>query len=125
MTLPPWHAEIVELHEFFQGWLGGALPATDAAYARLTDTQAPEFVIVTPGGERIPGPTLLAQLRAAHASRPGIKKRKAQSVKRKTAGQSGAGSGRSTLCALRLNVFVETWLPEAVQRSGAQEGGDA
>ena len=71
MTLPPWHAEIVELHDFFQEWLDGTLPATDEAYARLVDTQVPEFVIITPGGELIPGPTLLAQLRAAHGSRPG------------------------------------------------------
>src|SRR5687767_3353378 len=41
MSLPPWHAEIVELHDFFQEWLGGTLPATDEAYARLVDTQAP------------------------------------------------------------------------------------
>jgi len=62
MSLPPWHAEIVELHDFFQGWLGDTLPATDAVYARLVDTQAPEFVIVTPGGELIPSDRLLAQL---------------------------------------------------------------
>jgi hypothetical protein len=68
---PPRHAEIVELHDFFEGWLGGSLPNRDETYARLTETQAPEFVIVTPGGELIPGPQLLAQLRAAHASRPG------------------------------------------------------
>jgi hypothetical protein len=41
MSLPPWHAEIVELHNFFFGWLGGTLPATDAIYARLVDTMAP------------------------------------------------------------------------------------
>jgi hypothetical protein len=28
MTLPPWHGEIVELHDFFQEWLGGTLPGT-------------------------------------------------------------------------------------------------
>jgi hypothetical protein len=71
MTLPPWHAELVELHDFFQGWLGGTLPATDEVYTRLSDTQAPEFAIITPGGELIPSPILLAQLRAAHGSRPG------------------------------------------------------
>lgn len=41
MSLPPWHAEIVELHNFFVGWLGGTLPATDAIYPRLLDTMAP------------------------------------------------------------------------------------
>lgn len=67
----PWHAEVVELHDFFQGWLDGTRPATDAAFARLPSTQAPEFVIITPGGELIPGPRLVAQLRGAHGSRPG------------------------------------------------------
>lgn len=69
--LAPWHAEIVELHDFFQGWLDGTLPDTDAAFARLPATQSPEFVIITPAGELIPGPRLVAQLRDAHGSRPG------------------------------------------------------
>ncbi|HWQ13936.1 MAG TPA: hypothetical protein VNL77_14145 [Roseiflexaceae bacterium] len=71
MNLPPWHTEIVELHDFFQGWLGGALPATEAAYARLVDALAPEFALITPGGELLAREPLLAQLRTAHGSRPG------------------------------------------------------
>jgi hypothetical protein len=71
VALAPWHAEIVELHDFFQGWLGGALPATDAAYARLVDTMAEEFAIVGPDGALTRRPELLARLRAAHGSRPG------------------------------------------------------
>jgi hypothetical protein len=71
MALEPWHAEIVELHEFFQGWLGGTLPATDAAFARLTDTIDPAMILITPAGEVITRDVLLAQLRAAHGSRPG------------------------------------------------------
>lgn len=71
MIFPPWHTEIVELHDFFQGWLGGTLPNTDAVYARLVDTMAAEFSIVTPGGVQIPRAVLLEQLRAAYGSRPG------------------------------------------------------
>jgi hypothetical protein len=52
MSLPPWHAEIVELHNFFFGWLGGTLPATDAIYARLVDTMALEFAMVSPRAVR-------------------------------------------------------------------------
>jgi len=71
MTLQPWHAEIVELHAFFEGWLGGALPATDAAFARLAETLAAEFALIGPSGEIASREPLLRQLRAAHASRPG------------------------------------------------------
>jgi hypothetical protein len=69
MTLAPWHAEIVELHHFFQGWLSGTLPATDAAFARLAAATASEFMLITPAGEVIVRELLLSQLRAAHGSR--------------------------------------------------------
>lgn len=71
MERSAWHTEIVELHAFFEGWLGGTLPPTDAVYARLAETMAPEFALVTPGGKLVPRKQLLAQLRAAHGSRPG------------------------------------------------------
>jgi hypothetical protein len=71
MSLPPWHAEIVELHDFFQGWLTGSLPATDEAYARLVDTTAQEFLLITPDGGRMLRERLLPELRAGHGSRLG------------------------------------------------------
>lgn len=139
MTLSPWHAEIVELHDFFQGWLGGTLPATDAVYARLSATQAPEFVIVTPSGELIPSEQLLAQLRAAHGSRPGLRMWIENAELRFTQGgltvatyeewqrhADGTVTGRLSTVVFRDQpgtpnglawVHVhETWLPEAVQQ---------
>jgi hypothetical protein len=130
MTLPPWHAEVVELHDFFQGWLGGTLPATDAVYARLVDTQALEFTIVTPGGEC---------LRAAHGSRPGWQMWIENAELRYAQGgltvatyeewqrhADGTVTGRLSTVVFRDQpgtpnglawVHVhETWLPEAVQR---------
>ncbi|MEN9938128.1 MAG: hypothetical protein RLZZ387_4707 [Chloroflexota bacterium] len=68
---PPWQTEIVELHAFFEQWLGGTLPDTDAAFARLVDTMAPTFAIVTPAGRLVERAELLPQLRTAHSSRPG------------------------------------------------------
>jgi hypothetical protein len=141
MNLPPWHAEIVELHDFFQGWLGGTLPATDEVYTRLADTQAPEFAIVTPGGELIPGERLLAQLRAAHGSRPGWRMWIENAELRFTQGgltvatyeewqrhADGTVTGRLSTVIFRDQpgtpnglawVHVhETWLPEAVQARG-------
>jgi hypothetical protein len=139
MTLPPWHAEIVELHDFFQEWLGGTLPATDETYARLTGTQAPEFVIVTPGGELVPRERLLAQLRAAHGSRPGWRMWIENAELRFTQGgltvatyeewqrhADGKVTGRLSTVIFREQpgtpnglVWVhvhETWLPDPVQR---------
>lgn len=140
MSLPPWHAEIVELHDFFQAWLGGTLPATDAAYARLVDTQAPEFALITPGGELVPGERLLAQLRAAHGTRPGWRMWIERVELRLQQGgltvatyeewqrhADGTVTGRLSTVLFRAqpdtpNGLVwlhvhETWLPDAVQRS--------
>lgn len=73
MSLPPWHAEIVELHRHFCGWLDGTTPSSEeqALVARVLAAQAPEFVFVTPGGERVTREALIADLRASHGSRPG------------------------------------------------------
>src|SRR5262245_29942975 len=71
MTLAPWHAEIVGLHDFFQSWLDGTLPPTEAAFARLIDATGDEFTLITPAGDVVTREPLLSQLRAAHGSRPG------------------------------------------------------
>jgi hypothetical protein len=141
MSLPPWHAEIVALHDFFVGWLSGTLPATDATYARLVDTMAPEFAMVTPGGASIPRERLLAQLRAAHGSRPGwtiwierAELRAAQggltvaTYEEWQRHADGMVTGRLSSVVFReqpgtpnglvwLHVH-ETWLPEAEQQRG-------
>lgn len=141
MTLPPWHTEIAELHDFFQEWLGGTLPATDEVYTRLTDTQAPEFVIITPGGELIQRERLLTQLRVAHGSRPGWRMWIENAELRFAQGgliiasyeewqrhAEGTVTGRLSSVVFReqpgtpnglvwLHVH-ETWLPDAVQRRG-------
>lgn len=143
MMLPPWHAEIVELHAFFVGWLVGTLPATDATYARLVDTMALEFAMVTPGGAYIPRERLLAQLRAAHGSRPGWRMWIEHAELRYAQGEltvatyeewqrhaDGTVTGRLSTAIFReqhgtpnglawLHVH-ETWLPEDVQRSRRQ-----
>jgi hypothetical protein len=69
----PWRAEIVELHDFFQGWLSGSLPASETVFARFADTMDANFAIITPGGELVERAVLLRSLRSAHASRPGLR----------------------------------------------------
>ena len=61
-------AEIERLHDFLAGWLGGALPRGDAAFAQFANVIAPEFVIVSPTGVATEGMVLMAGLEAAHGA---------------------------------------------------------
>ncbi|GAB4117598.1 MAG: hypothetical protein Fur005_36360 [Roseiflexaceae bacterium] len=70
MQLPPWHAEIVELHDFFQGWLGGNLPNTDAVFARFLDVNDPAFTLIGPHGTLMTYSALVDWIRSAYATRP-------------------------------------------------------
>jgi hypothetical protein len=105
------------------------------------DTQALEFAIVTPGGELVPRERLLAQLRAAHGSRPGWRMWIENAELRFTQGgltvatyeewqrhADGKVTGRLSTVIFRDQLGTpnglvwahvhETWLPEAVQRKG-------
>lgn len=62
--------EIHELHEFFQEWFAGRLPANDEAFARFAQAMGPDFQMITPGGERVARGALLDGLRGAHGSQP-------------------------------------------------------
>ena len=42
--------EVQELHDFFQGWLEGSLPATDAVFGRFTLATAAGFTLIGPDG---------------------------------------------------------------------------
>lgn len=64
--------EIVQLHEFFAGWLGGTLAATPDAFARFDRVIAPSFCIVSPDGEIVTREPLLVSIRDGHGSRPGL-----------------------------------------------------
>lgn len=68
-----WQREIVELHEFFEGWLGGALAATDESFGRFEGAIVPGFTFVGPDAKVIGREDLLAGLRAAHGSRPALR----------------------------------------------------
>lgn len=61
--------EIVTLHHFFEAWLSGRLPATEAGFAPFLAAAAPTFAIVTPTGARHCGNAVHAWLRSAHGTR--------------------------------------------------------
>jgi len=64
-------AEIVELHEFFEGWLAGTLSSDDEIYqTRFADHLGEGFVMVQPGGMLTPRAELVSGLRGAHAANP-------------------------------------------------------
>ncbi len=65
--------EIVELHRFFEGWLGGALSADESSFARLTSALAEDFEMVGPDGRLIVRAVLLEELRGAAGLQPGLR----------------------------------------------------
>lgn len=64
--------EVVALHDFFERWFRGDLPASDAAFARLEGALAPDFTMVGPSGAVTGREPLLRALRGAHGTRPGV-----------------------------------------------------
>jgi hypothetical protein len=65
--------EIQQLHNFFQAWLEGSLPATDAAFARFTEATAPGFTLIGPDGSVAGRDETAAWIRTAHGTRRGFK----------------------------------------------------
>lgn len=69
--MQPWHAEVVELHEFFEQYFAGALPGD--AIGRLESALAPEFTIVSPAGVESSRAETIAAITSAHGSRDDLR----------------------------------------------------
>ncbi len=65
--------EIQELHDFFQAWLEGSLPATDTAFGRFTQATAAGFTLIGPDGSVAGADETAAWIRAAYGTRHGFK----------------------------------------------------
>lgn len=65
-------AEVVALHRFFQAWLEGSAPATDAEFARFTAATHPAFTLIGPDGTIAGRAETAAWIRAAHGTRAGF-----------------------------------------------------
>jgi len=63
-------AEIEELHQFFEDWLSGALPDTDAAFDRVRQALDPEFRLIPPSGAWRSREDILTGLRRGHGGDP-------------------------------------------------------
>jgi len=69
---PPrdWEREIVELHDFFQGWLRGELEA--GAFGRLEAALADDFGMVVPSGRRLERAEVVSGLREERGQVPSL-----------------------------------------------------
>jgi hypothetical protein len=61
--------EVVDLHAFFEAWLGGTAPNTDAEFARLDAVLAESFTMVSTDGRRLSRADVTGSLRKAHGLR--------------------------------------------------------
>lgn len=64
--------EVVELHGFFEQWFNARLPNDDQGFARFADVIDSEFEIIGPDGRLTQHEPLIAGLRAAYGTRPGV-----------------------------------------------------
>lgn len=58
--------EVVDLHAFFEAWLGGTCPASVGLLSRAEAALAPSFTMVAPDGRRLSRADTLSWLRQAH-----------------------------------------------------------
>jgi hypothetical protein len=65
--------EIIGLHDFFQAWLEGSLPPTEAVFARFLLATSPSFTLISPDGATAGRNDTAAWIRAAHGTRQGFR----------------------------------------------------
>ncbi|MCR9247402.1 MAG: DUF1080 domain-containing protein [bacterium] len=63
--------EIVELHQFFEDWFAGRIPANDETFARFADVLHPEFHIVGTSGKVLDRAAILEFVRRGHGRSAG------------------------------------------------------
>lgn len=65
--------EIIGLHDFFQAWLEGSLPATNAVFARFLQSTSASFTLIGPDGTTAGRDATAAWIYAAHGTRRGFR----------------------------------------------------
>jgi len=69
----PIHKEIIELHQFFQGWFNGSVSDDAKIFSRLTGVLSEDFTYITPEGKLIHRKNLIKSLHSAYHSRKGMR----------------------------------------------------
>ncbi|NDJ34560.1 MAG: hypothetical protein GYB64_07810 [Chloroflexi bacterium] len=71
-AVPPYEAEIRELHDFFAAWFNGTLNET--RFVRFTDVLAMDFTMITPDARAVRArDDVLDDVRGGYASRTGMR----------------------------------------------------
>ncbi len=65
--------EVIDLHAFFEAWLGGDLPETDAEFARFVVATNANFMLIAPDGRIMDSDAVSTWIRGAHGTRPGFR----------------------------------------------------
>lgn len=65
--------EVIDLHTFFEAWLGGVLPENDAEFARFVVATDPNFTLISPDGRIMGSDAVSTWIRSAHGTRPGFR----------------------------------------------------
>ncbi|MEM7346492.1 MAG: hypothetical protein AAF485_19800 [Chloroflexota bacterium] len=65
--------EVIELHQFFEGWLSGTLPNTEENFQRVAQVLAETFTMVSPAGEELDQPPMINYLRDGWGARSSLK----------------------------------------------------
>jgi hypothetical protein len=63
--------EVIELHQFFEGWNLGKLARTEERFRRFSEATASDFEIISPGGTSLSRAEILDRVREGHRSRHG------------------------------------------------------
>jgi hypothetical protein len=61
--------EVVDLHAFFEAWLGGTCPASDEVLSGAEGALGPSFTMVAPDGRRLSRADTMWWLRQAHGAK--------------------------------------------------------
>ena len=124
--------EVVDLHRFFQDWLGGLGPAGEEHFQRLDRALAPDFELVSPGGATLSRAALMESLRTAYGDRgshfrlwvervegrelvPGlylVTYQEWQAIEAKERGRVSTAILSTVGSGIRWQHVHETWLPQ-------------
>jgi hypothetical protein len=73
MSHHPAIQEVIDLHTFFEAWLGGVLPDNDREFARFTAANDPGFTLIGPDGATLDAAAVAGWIRHAHGTRLGFR----------------------------------------------------
>eukprot|EP01063_Lacrimia_lanifica_P022205 TRINITY_DN29869_c0_g1_i1.p1 TRINITY_DN29869_c0_g1~~TRINITY_DN29869_c0_g1_i1.p1 ORF type:complete len:156 (+),score=37.40 TRINITY_DN29869_c0_g1_i1:46-513(+) len=106
-------AEVVRLHECFEGWFNGTLSDADGGFAAIAAVLPADFWMVPPSGETVANPALLARLeQLRHCSKHGATTIEVRNVR--------VVHGSPTACLISYEEWQRTPLAEGAVKASAR-----